>query len=620
MIVEYTATATSTLFLLLRSTPFKTKVLTSTPPRTKWTRKTIERVIKAGQTTVNATVVAYKASAISLGDIVAVDLTTVLQQQRQERLYLARSQCTVYFDDQCLLVLAVGVGVGAKHLAHFVLPELYGEAASEYRIVSRAYRAVAGLVLVAKSSTHSAALAPTLQMTFRCLCACIGMSPTSTVDGDFCMRHHGGHHAARAAGKDNHVNHGKHGSLSTPPPPNSACSAPPALLAPPPPSTQRTLVTVLHSVPSNSCTRLLLVDIDHLGSLPVKHQFRKQLARAKIPVVGKSTHPLKGINQNICQMLIRLSFTHPTTKQHMSYDMEPCPATFETIMKKEEQYALARLHNKETAHDIYQRGTVVFMNHLFHVTPSVLIPRESSSTLIAAAVQHLVQQHTGTNSSAPATSTTASTTTITTTAITTAQPHAPQSLHLLDLGTGSGCLISSLVLALDAQEMFQDKTRTTIQGYGVDLYLNALQVAQRNVNHHHLEDRITLSQGTFTRPGATIATNGQLYDIVLCNPPYRDVGNAKCKLDPSVLQNKEPDVAMIVQQGQDCLTHYRETCETCLSLLNRKGCGLLVFECPPDLTQQVQQMMAVEYGYMNVTVHKDQRGLARVVQGMLPRQ
>jgi hypothetical protein len=30
--------------------------------------------------------------------------------------------------------------------------------------------------------------------------------------------------------------------------------------------------------------------------------------------------------------------------------------------------------------------------------------------------------------------------------------------------------------------------------------------------------------------------------------------------------------------------------------------------------------MAVEYGYMNVTVHKDQRGLARVVQGMLPRQ
>jgi len=75
--------------------------------------------------------------------------------------------------------------------------------------------------------------------------------------------------------------------------------------------------------------------------------------------------------------------------------------------------------------------------------------------------------------------------------------------RVLDLCTGNGSLAVLAALAWpDAQV---DAT---------DLSAGALQVAQKNVERHHLGNRIRLRQGD-----GLAAADGR-YDLILCNPPY----------------------------------------------------------------------------------------------------
>ena len=75
--------------------------------------------------------------------------------------------------------------------------------------------------------------------------------------------------------------------------------------------------------------------------------------------------------------------------------------------------------------------------------------------------------------------------------------------RVLDLCTGNGSLAVLAALAWPDVEV-----RAT------DLSAEALQVARRNVERHHLQDRITLSQGD-----GLAAVTGR-FDLILCNPPY----------------------------------------------------------------------------------------------------
>jgi len=79
-------------------------------------------------------------------------------------------------------------------------------------------------------------------------------------------------------------------------------------------------------------------------------------------------------------------------------------------------------------------------------------------------------------------------------------PCAPQ---VLDLCTGNGSL--AVLAALCWPEAQVD---------GTDLSSDALAVAQRNVQRHALEARVSLRQGD-----GLAATRGP-YDLILCNPPY----------------------------------------------------------------------------------------------------
>ena len=146
----------------------------------------------------------------------------------------------------------------------------------------------------------------------------------------------------------------------------------------------------------------------------------------------------------------------------------------------------------------------------------------------------------------------------------------------------------------------------------MDMYPSALDVALSNVKTHRLEQRVNLVQGTFTHPGQVISSD--LYDIILCNPPYRTKTAAKTKLDYQI-KSSEPNTALIVH-GNDGLLHYREVISLCVSVL-KPGTGLLVFETPSDLSKGVQNILLENGSYTNVNIVTDDKNRIRCVTAQL---
>jgi release factor glutamine methyltransferase len=118
----------------------------------------------------------------------------------------------------------------------------------------------------------------------------------------------------------------------------------------------------------------------------------------------------------------------------------------------------------------YIIGVREFWSMDFEVSPAVLIPRPDSETLVEEALRVL---------------------------------KASPPRRLIDLGTGSGCLIISLL-----------KEWPESRGVAVDISPEALAVARRNAERHGVADRIEFIHGDLAGP-----FEGR-FDLVISNPPY----------------------------------------------------------------------------------------------------
>lgn len=203
-------------------------------------------------------------------------------------------------------------------------------------------------------------------------------------------------------------------------------------------------------------------------------------------------------------------------------------------------------------------GTQEFMGFTFYVSRHVLIPRQDTETLVEEALKVL-------------------------------EP----GMEVLDLCTGSGCIIISLL----------KHARVGISGTASDISKQALLIAKENAKQNQVEAELVRSDLFQNITGK--------YDVIISNPPYIPTGELS-GLMPEV-RDFEPLEAL--DGAEDGLFFYREITRMGKNFL--KSNGYLYFEIGHNQGRQVAFLME-KNGFRNIKVIKDLAGNDRVAFGNLP--
>lgn len=169
--------------------------------------------------------------------------------------------------------------------------------------------------------------------------------------------------------------------------------------------------------------------------------------------------------------------------------------------------------------------------------------------------------------------------------------------HIIDIGTGSGCI--PICLAHYGKK----------EVWGVDISPSALEFARKNAQANKV-DVTWIESDLFSKVSHT--QKGRM-DAIVSNPPYivRDV---IATLMPEV---REFEPMNALDGGIDGLDFYRKIVEESCEWL-RDG-GWLFFEIGYDQGQALLDLMA-EAGFCDCTLRQDLAGLDRVVFGKLEKK
>ena len=199
-----------------------------------------------------------------------------------------------------------------------------------------------------------------------------------------------------------------------------------------------------------------------------------------------------------------------------------------------------------------------FMGYEFYVNEEVLIPRQDTETLVEEALRLLKGR---------------------------------QKPRVLDMCTGSGCIIISMVRNLP-----------NIEAYGGDISRQAINAAKENA-------KLNQTAVIFERSNLYEAFSGK-FDVIVSNPPY--IPSAEIpNLMPEV-RDFEPHQAL--DGLEDGLYFYRKIIAGSVEYLNEDG--ILCLEIGCEQASAVTEMMK-HFGFKDITVVQDLAGLDRVVRGHL---
>jgi release factor glutamine methyltransferase len=167
---------------------------------------------------------------------------------------------------------------------------------------------------------------------------------------------------------------------------------------------------------------------------------------------------------------------------------------------------------------------------------------------------------------------------------------------LADLGTGSGCLLTALLVQ-----------RPEATGEGVEASPEAARLARANLEKHRLTDRSAIFIGSWEDwQGWGKA------DLIISNPPYI-VSDVIGELEPEV-RDYEP--LMALDGGLDGLNCYREI--IALGAAGMKPGAWLVLETGYDQKEAVLRLMTLA-GFESLDSGQDLGGNDRWVAGCRPR-
>lgn len=204
-----------------------------------------------------------------------------------------------------------------------------------------------------------------------------------------------------------------------------------------------------------------------------------------------------------------------------------------------ESFMARRLRREPVARIIGSRD---FWRSTFTIGPEVLDPRPATETLIEAVLDHAAKS-------------------------------PREDWRILDLGTGSGAILCSLLLSLPRAF-----------GIGVDISPGACAIARGNLMALGLSGR-----GAIICSDWTHAVHGA-FDVVVSNPPYIARGEMSC-LSPDVC---DYDPSLALDGGEDGLAAYREIIPASRELLAPGG--LIALEVAAGRRFAIESLLRHEFG------------------------
>lgn len=211
----------------------------------------------------------------------------------------------------------------------------------------------------------------------------------------------------------------------------------------------------------------------------------------------------------------------------------------------------------------YIIGNAHFFEHKFLVKKGVtLIPRPETEELVFLAINYLKEK-----------------------------ALQNETLHVLDIGTGTGCIAISIAKAIE---------NASVTAF--DIEPEALEVAQ--LNNRLLKANVDFQlQDALNLPKKAI----QEFDMIISNPPYVTIAE-KAQMNKNVL-DYEPDIALFVDDNTPLL-FYEKIGEYAINSL--KLGGLLLFEINEKFGTETCSALK-KIGFENCEIIKDLNNKNRIV-------
>ena len=278
----------------------------------------------------------------------------------------------------------------------------------------------------------------------------------------------------------------------------------------------------------------------------LKNSIQSRLEEAGIEEAGSDTGI---ILREFARVTLSDLFTDPDKELDVSVDMN-----------RIEEVISLRVKRIPLQHIV---GKTCFMGFDFEVSPDALIPRPDTEILTEEALR---DYHDGSK--------------------------------FLDLCTGTGCIITSLIALTN-----------DCYGVGTDISEAALNLACRNADTILADkrERLAFKQGDLY----DALDEGEKFDVIISNPPYIRTADIE-GLMPEV---RDHDPMLALDGGEDGLIFYRRIIEGAREHLVKGGDLLLEIGC--DQAEDVMNIMKAN-GFIEINCIKDFAGNDRVVRGILP--
>ena len=194
----------------------------------------------------------------------------------------------------------------------------------------------------------------------------------------------------------------------------------------------------------------------------------------------------------------------------------------------------------------YLTGKKSFWNYEFQINNNVLIPRPDTELIIQKTLEYTKNKN---------------------------------KLMLLDIGTGSGCIILSLLKELKG-----------FSGIGIDISKKCIDLAKINRDKLGLKNRVKFLKSDIDN------FNYGKYDLIVSNPPYIKKLSLKY-LEKDVI-NFEPYLAL--NGGIDGLSEIRKVIDKSSKLIKKSG--KLVLEINFDQKNDVKKLLLKKGFYINEVI------------------